>query len=113
MIRSIFTTGGRVVGLTLDGNAFRRNPTPTPTPGPDLSLAGTRRLVPPPRRPALAARQPARVPRSIGVVDAPLHTDALPIVVQASIARARSGRHRSMVQPGLVARVWRLIGGAR
>jgi hypothetical protein len=73
---------------------------------------------PPMRRPDASGEQPIVIPRTIGIVDSPLSTGALPLFVQAALhqptvrqRRRHVGSHRA-VRPSLVARLFGRRGGA-
>lgn len=98
---------GRVVVLTLDDTVgFVLPPT----------VETTQRLVPPPRRPNAVGEKRIRIPRTIGIVDSPCQTGALPLAVQAVIDRERAAAERRRAQyvgrhhrPGLLARWFRAL----
>jgi hypothetical protein len=65
-----------------------------------MSPAVTQRLIPSPRRPDASGGQPAYHPRTIGVVDEPLHTGQLPAFAQyyaaSSDTALPSRRHKAV-----------------
>jgi hypothetical protein len=72
----------------------------------------TTRLVPPYRRPNAVGEARVRIPRTIGIVDEPLTTDALPPFAAYAARREAmpyEGRHRL----SLTARLLRLFGRGR
>lgn len=93
---------GRVVEFTLDDTVTFHHPLNAPT----------RRIVPPFRRPNAVGEARVRIPRTIGIVDEPLTTDALPPFAAYAARREAmpyEGRHRL----SLAARLFRLFGRGR
>ena len=93
---------GRVVEFTLDDTVTFHHPIGETT----------RRLTPPFRRPNAVGETRVRIPRTIGIVDEPLVTDALPPFAAYAARREAmpyEGRHRL----SLAARLLRLFGRGR
>jgi hypothetical protein len=100
---------GRIVEFDLDTTVGINLP---PAPQPDPSLAHTVRITPPFRRPNAVGETRVRIPRTIGIVDEPLATDALPPFAAYAARREAmpyAGRHRL----SLAARLLRLFGFGR
>ncbi len=100
-ISTIYAADGTAVALDLNDTVRFLHPDPP-----------TVRITPPPRRPRAVGETRVRIPRTIGIVDAPLATDALPPFA-AYANRKPVGRHRRADQPGLFARLLVLFGFGR
>ncbi|GIE46394.1 hypothetical protein [Actinoplanes lobatus] len=125
MSMTTYDAGGRLVGFTIEDTVgFLISPEPDPKPGAaGLADYPTKRLVPPFRRPNVTGERRIVIPRTIGIVDAPLETDALPPLA-AYVARPRplapgllvrwthKACHRA-ARPSIAERLCRLFGGAR
>lgn len=108
---------GRIIELTLEDTVgFLISPEPDPSP------EATKRLVPPFRRPDATGERRIVIPRTIGIVDAPLETDALPPLA-AYVTRPRPVAPGLLVQwthkachraarPSIAERLRQLFGGA-
>lgn len=117
MTSTVYRGDGSVAGIDLLDTVTLHLPDSPDVTTRDLSTYRTGRPVL--RRPDASGEQPIVIPRTIGIVDSPTDTGALPPFVQAAMSqpsrldrRAHVGRHRA-VRPSLAERIRRLLGGAR